>query len=124
MQSDFAQKYWDLANAIVAFSVLQMLTFLYSLANKNFRAQIAKAFWPVLVAIAGSAILYIVGVIACYQAESELRGLASATQTAAANGVSNHTMWARVGIVAFYSLSGSVLLCVAKRSGWGLKRPS
>jgi hypothetical protein len=106
MQSDFAQKYWDLANAIVAFSVLQMLTFLYSLANKNFRAQIAKAFWPVLVAIA------------------ELRGLASATQTAAANGVSNHTMWARVGIVAFYSLSGSVLLCVAKRSGWGLKRPS
>ena len=123
MLSDFAQKYWDLANAIVAFSVLQMLTFLYSLANKNFRAQIAKAFWPVLVAIAGSAVLYIVGVIACYWAESKLRHVATAVEKDTASSVSIHTMWVRLGIVAFYSLSGMALLCWAKRRGWGIKKP-
>jgi hypothetical protein len=122
MQSDFALKYWDLANAIVAFSVLQMLTFLYSLANKNFRTQIAKAFWPVLVAIAGSAVLYVVGVIACYWAESDLRSVGTAAEKATEGFVSNHTMWARIGIVAFYSVSGMVLLCVAKRRGWGLQK--
>jgi phosphoglycerol transferase MdoB-like AlkP superfamily enzyme len=115
---DLAQKYWELANAIVAFSVLQMLTFLYSFANKSFRAQIAKAFWAVIVAIAASSVLYILGVVACYYAEIELGNGAIATS------VLNRTMWARIGIIGFYTISGMGLLGFAKRRGWGLKKPS
>src|SRR5580698_2713180 len=40
MNSDLAQKYWEPGNAIVAFSVLQVLAFLYALAGKEFKSQI------------------------------------------------------------------------------------
>jgi hypothetical protein len=76
-----------------------MLTFLYSLANRNFRAQIAKAFWPVIVAIAGSSVLYILGVVACYYAETELRGATIAIGKDAGRSAPFQTMWARVGII-------------------------
>jgi hypothetical protein len=48
LQADLAQKYWDVANAIVAFSVLQMLAFLYSLGKNDFRQQVASVLGPVI----------------------------------------------------------------------------
>jgi hypothetical protein len=69
---DLAQKYWDVANAIVAFSVLQMLAFLYALGNHEFRGQVAKAYGFVISATAISSVLYVVGVVGCYFAERKL----------------------------------------------------
>jgi len=42
MNNELAQKYWELGNAIVAFSVLQILAFLYALAGKEFRRQVEE----------------------------------------------------------------------------------
>jgi hypothetical protein len=42
LNCELAQKYWELGNAIVAFSVLQMLAFLYALAGKEFRRQVEE----------------------------------------------------------------------------------
>lgn len=41
MPTDLAGKFWDLSNAIVAFSVLQMIAFLYALARQDFRDAVA-----------------------------------------------------------------------------------
>jgi cytochrome c biogenesis protein CcdA len=112
MQSEIAQKYWELGNAIVAFSVLQMLAFLYSLAKQGFRDQVATRFWLVLVAIAFSAILYMVGVVVCYSAEMTLRGRLAESDPA--NKVLQHTMWARLGIIGLYSLLGIGVLWFGK----------
>jgi uncharacterized membrane protein len=112
MQSDLAQKYWELGNAIVAFSVLQMLAFLYSLAKQDFRDEILKAYWPVVAATAVSAILYMIGVVVCYSAEMRLRD--ELVKSDPAYKVLKHTMWARLGIIGLYSLFGIGVLWIGK----------
>ncbi len=112
MPSELAQKYWELGNAIVAFSVLQMLAFLYALATLSFRDQIRARLGTVIGAIAISAILYGVGVMACYSAEMRLRdGLVKSDP---AYKVLKHTMWARLGIIGLYSLFGIGVLWSGK----------
>ena len=76
MPTDLAGKFWDLSNAIVAFSVLQMIAFLYALARQDFRDAVANMYQPVRRAIAASCLLYSGGVIACCFAE--IRSLPSA----------------------------------------------
>jgi hypothetical protein len=76
MPTDLAGKFWDLSNAIVAFSVLQMIAFLYALARQDFRDAVANMYQPVRRAIATSCLLYSGGVIACCFAE--IRSLPSA----------------------------------------------
>ena len=121
MQPELALKYWEAGNAIVAFSVLQMLAFLYALAKQDFREQIAKAFWPVVAAIVVSAILYAMGVEACYRAEMALRSGTVATDPIYI--VLRDTRNVRVGIIGFYSLCGTVLLLICKWFDWGHKKP-
>lgn len=114
MKSDLAQKYWDLANAIVAFSVLQMLAFLYSLAKPEFRVEVAKVFCPVIAAIAVSSALYIVGVVSCYFAERKLRrGLVGQDVGA----LLLYTLFARIAIIGVYAVLGIVTLCVTQQRG-------
>ena len=55
---DLAKRYWDVANAIVGFSVVQMLAFLYPLAHKEFRQHVVRAFWFVIAGIVASWGLY------------------------------------------------------------------
>jgi cellobiose-specific phosphotransferase system component IIC len=109
VQADLAQKYWDVANAIVAFSVLQMVAFLYSLANTSFTVQIVKAFGAVIGAIVFSAILYMAGVVACYRAEMTLRDVIGSD----VKRILKHTMWARLGIIGLYSVCGIAVLLIA-----------
>lgn len=115
MRSDLAQKYWDVANAIVAFSVLQMLAFLYALANPDFRTQVAKVYILVIAAIAASSVLYVVGVVSCYFAERQLRGTDIAPDAPL---ILLCTLWVRVAIVGLYSLFGIAILFVAKCHHW------
>ncbi len=121
MQSDLAQKYWEVGNAIVAFSVLQMLAFLYSLGTRAFREQIAKVFWLVVGAIAVSAIAYMVGVEFCFRAEMTLRQEMALTDSAAT--VLRLTRWARLGIIGIYSLFGIGVLLFGKRHAAGHENP-
>src|SRR5258708_38092176 len=69
---DLAQKYWEVADAIVAFSVLQMIAFLYALAQKEIRLGIGKMFALVQMLILLSAVLCSAGVGCCYIAQDEL----------------------------------------------------
>ena len=103
---DLAQKYWDVANAIVAFSVLQMLAFLYSLGKADFRKQVASALGLVKDAIALSSLLYIAGIVGCYWAERKLRGAIDPRVSA----ILLYTMWIRVAIILIYIGAGIVVL--------------
>lgn len=107
MKSDLALKYWDLANAVVAFSVLQMLAFLYSLASEGFREQVAKVYCLVIVAIAVSSFLSMVGVVGCYFAERKLRG-----EEPTISRLLLYTFLARVAIIGSFSLFGIAILVV------------
>ena len=119
--SELADKYWEVGNAIVAFSVLQMLAFLYSLAKQDFREQIAKVFWWVVGAILASAIAYMAGVEVCYRAEMTLRTELTSTDSAAI--VLGLTRWARLAIIGIYSLFGIGVLLFGKRHAWRLAKP-
>jgi hypothetical protein len=111
MDCNLAQKYWELGNAIVAFSVLQMLAFLYSLANKEFRAHVVRWYRFVRWAILVSSIVYIAGVICCYEAEISLRG----ARTVPTPWVLSATLYARAMIIAAYSALGAGVLIVGRR---------
>jgi len=74
INTDLAQKYWKLENAIVAFSVLQMLAFLYALAGKEFRRQVEEHYRFVQIGIFAGSVTYLIGVICCYYIELDLRG--------------------------------------------------
>lgn len=106
MQAELAQKYWDVANAIVAFSVLQMLAFLYSLGKPDFRKQVASVLGLVKTAIAISSLLYIAGIAACYWAERTLRGAIDPGVGA----ILLYTMWMRIGIILIYTGAGLAVL--------------
>lgn len=58
MEAELARKYWELANAIVAFSVLQMLAFLYALAGKEFRQQVEQHYRWVQAALLVGSLVY------------------------------------------------------------------
>ena len=104
-----------MANAIVAFSVLQMIAFLYALAQKEVRQGIGKLFALVQILILLSAVLYSAGVVFCYVAQRELlRGEAGADVGA----ILWHTLLARVGVIALYSYFGSAILRFGRRNGW------
>jgi hypothetical protein len=106
LQAELAQKYWDVANAIVAFSVLQMLAFLYSLGKPDFRKQVASVLGLVKTAIAISSLLYIAGIAACYWAERTLRGAIDPGVGA----ILLYTMWMRIGIILIYTGAGLAVL--------------
>lgn len=112
---DLAKRYWDVANAIVAFSVLQMLSLLYALANKEFRGHVARAYPYVIAAIAVSFVLYSAGVVGCYAAE---RRLLKEEVVPYVHTLLPWTMLARVGIIGLYSGFGIAVLVVGKCSGW------
>jgi hypothetical protein len=116
LDSNLAQKYWDTANAIVAFSVLQMLAFLYALANKDFRAQVERAFCLVIAAIVVSSLLYTVGVVGCYFAERNLRSMEIGPNVGRLILI---TLFARILIIAVYTVFGIATLLVFKGRGSG-----
>jgi Na+-translocating ferredoxin:NAD+ oxidoreductase RnfA subunit len=74
VDGELSGKYWELGNAIVAFSVLQMLAFLFSLPKKEFRTHVVRWFWSVVGLIMLSSIAYLVAVGVCFQFEIILRG--------------------------------------------------
>ena len=113
LQVDLAQKYWDVANAIVAFSVLQMLAFLYGLGTADFRKQIISIFCLVTGAIAVSSLLYIAGVISCYWAERKLRGTIDSNLSS----ILRYTMWIRIAIIAFYAYAGIAAINFVRAHG-------
>jgi len=115
LKSGLAQQYWDLANAIVAFSVLQMLAFLYSLANKDFRGHVAEIYSYVILAIATSWVLYTAGVVGCYFAA---RQLLRAEITAEVYALLLYTFLVRIAIIGLCTLFGIVTLVVARHHGW------
>jgi hypothetical protein len=110
MPPDLAQHYWDVANAIVGFSVLQMLAFLYALAKREFRSQVVGVYRLVAAAIAVSSLLYIAGVVSCYCAEMKLRGEIGGD----AGRLLLYTLFVRVGIIGLYSLFGISMLLAIK----------
>ena len=114
MKSDLALKYWDAANAIVAFSVLQMLVFLYSLSNKEFREHVEKVYCLVIVAIVVSWALYTIGVVSCYWAERKLRD----GENLQFDKALQYTLFARIVIILLYSILGVATLLFGHRHGW------
>jgi hypothetical protein len=112
---DLAQKYWDMANAIVAFSVLQMIAFLYALAQKEIRQGIGKMFTLVQILILLSAVLYSSGVVGCYIAQGELLRGESGQDVSA---FLRYTLLARVIIIALYSFFGIAIVRFGRRNGW------
>jgi hypothetical protein len=113
LQADLAQKYWDVANAIVAFSVLQMLAFLYSLGKDDFRKQVASVLGLVKTAIVISSLLYIAGIFACYWAESTLRGAIDPSVSS----ILLCTMWIRIAIILIYTAAGIAVLSLGRAPG-------
>jgi hypothetical protein len=112
---DLAHKYWDMANAIVAFSVLQMIAFLYALAQKEIRQGIGRMFTLVQVLILLSAVLYSAGVVGCYIAECELLRAGGVTDVSV---LLRYTLVARVGVITLYSFFGVAILRFGRRNGW------
>ena len=112
---DLAKRYWDVANAIVGFSVVQMLAFLYPLAHKEFRQHVVRAFWFVIAGIVASWGLYTWGVEGCHSAETTLLG---GGITPEVSSLLQRTMHARVAIIAIYSLLGIVVLLIGKYKRW------
>jgi hypothetical protein len=115
MNTDLAQKYWELGNAIVAFSVLQMLAFLYALAGKEFRRQVEEHYRFVQIGIFVGSLVYIAGVIGCYHVELGLRG----------SGIDRHlygvlweTFWARIAIILLYAALAVGTMFAGRRYGW------
>jgi hypothetical protein len=113
LQADLAQKYWDVANAIVAFSVLQMLAFLYSLGKPEFRKQVSSVLGLVKRAIAISSLLYIAGIALCYWAESTLRGSIDTHVSS----ILLCTMWIRIAIILIYTAAGIAVLNLGRAHG-------
>jgi hypothetical protein len=115
MNSDLAQKYWDLGNAIVAFSVLQMLAFLYALAGKEFRRHVGQHYRFVQIGIFAGSVTYIIGVIRCYYIELDLRGRAIDPNV---HGVLWETFWARIVIILLYAALAVGTMIAGRRYGW------
>ncbi|HEY1422698.1 MAG TPA: hypothetical protein VGF20_04540 [Candidatus Acidoferrum sp.] len=111
MDGELSGKYWELGNAIVAFSVLQMLAFLYSLPKKEFQTHVVRWFWGVVGLIILSSIAYIVAVRACFQFEIALRGEVKEP----AYHVLLETVYARAIIIASYAALGVGTLIVGRR---------
>ena len=114
---DLANKYWDMANAIVAFSVLQMIAFLYALAQKEIRQGIGKMFTLIQILILLSAVLYSAGVVCCYIAEGELLR-AEGGAGVSVSALLRCTLVARVGVIMLYSFFGVAILRFGRRNGW------
>jgi hypothetical protein len=110
---DLAQKYWDVANAIVAFSVLQMLAFLYSLGTDTFRQQVASVLGLVVTAIAISSLLYIAGIVGCYWAERKLGGAIDPRVST----ILLCTMCTRIAIILIYTGAGIAVLNLGRAHG-------
>lgn len=115
MSCELAQKYWELANAIVAFSVLQMLAFLYALAGKEFRRQVEEHYRLVQIAILVGSMAYIAGVIGCYHIELGLRGSAIDQNV---QRVLWETFWARIVIIVLYAALALGTMFAGRRYGW------
>src|SRR5580704_8591278 len=115
MNSDLAQKYWELGNAIVAFSVLQMLAFLYALAGKEFRRQVEERYRFVQIGILGGSVAYIAGVFGCYKMELDLRGSAIDPNV---HGVLWETFLARIMIILLYAGLAVGTMFAGRRYGW------
>jgi hypothetical protein len=115
MNCDLAQKYWELGNAIVAFSVVQMLAFLYALASKEFRRQVEDHYRFVQMGILGGSMAYIVGVTGCYYLELGLRESPISQNIAKAL---SETFCARVIIIVLYSALALGTMFAGRRYGW------
>ena len=102
-QAEYGVKYWELANAIVAFSVLQMIVFLYALGGREFREQVIGVRLWVEIAILASGLLYVAGVLCCYWAE---RRLSVGDDTLDGRRVLQLTLWARIAIIGLYCVGG------------------
>jgi hypothetical protein len=118
MNNDLAQKYWELGNAIVAFSVLQMLAFLYALAGKEFRRQVEEHFGFVQIGILAGSVAYIIGVSWCYHIELNLRGSGIDQNL---HGVLWDTLWARIVIIVIYAGLALGTMFAGRRYGWNRK---
>jgi hypothetical protein len=118
MNCELAQKYWELGNAIVAFSVLQMLAFLYALAGKEFRRQIEDHYRFVQIGVLVGSVAYIVGVIGCYHMELDLRGSAIDPNVHA---VLWETFWARIVVILLYAGLALGTMFAGRRYGWNRK---
>lgn len=114
MNSDLAQKYWELGNAIVAFSVLQN-AFLYALVGKEFRRQVEEHYRFVQIGIFAGSLTYIIGVIGCYYVELDLRGRAIDQNV---HGVLWETFWARIVIIVLYTRLAVGTMFAGRRYGW------
>src|ERR1700739_2016533 len=118
MNGDFAQKYWELGNAIVAFSVLQMLAFLYALAGKEFRRQVEEHYRFVQIGILAGSATYIIGVFCCYHIEINLRGSGIDQNL---HGVLWETLGARIVIIILYAGLAVGTMFAGRRYGWNRK---
>jgi hypothetical protein len=115
MNSELAQKYWELGNGIVAFSILQMLAFLYALAGKEFRRQVEEHHRFVQIGIFVGSFAYIAGVIGCYHIELGLRGSEIDQRL---HGVLWETLWARIVIIVLYAALAVGTMFAGRRYGW------
>jgi hypothetical protein len=115
LTADLAKRYWDVANAIVGFSVVQMLAFLYPLAHKEFRTHVVRAYWGVIAGVVVSWGMYTSAVLSCHSAEIRLLGAGIPPD---AFELFRYTMYARVAIITIYSLLGITVLLVGKFKRW------
>jgi hypothetical protein len=104
---ELARKYWDVANAIVAFAVVQMVAFLYGLAQMPFRQEVVKRLPLVIVSTAVSGLLYAAGVWLCYLAE---RRLLASDAPEDVRQLLRYTSLARIAIITLYCLFGIGIL--------------
>jgi|SRR5271165_4384238 len=117
MPNDLAGKFWDLSNAIVAFSVVQILAFLYALQHQEFREGVANMYPLVLRAIVISCFFYGAGVIACYLAER--RSLPSGIEEV--HHLRRLTCIVRVAVILLYSSFALYILHYGHSHNWSQK---
>ena len=68
-----ANRFWDIANYIVGFAVLQGVLFTIALPTSDLRAEVlGKKLWPLLLT-AVSAVVYVIFVELCFWSERDLR---------------------------------------------------
>jgi hypothetical protein len=74
IDKDVAGRFWDLANYITGFAVLQGVTFVIAVPASTLRGQLVHSKWLALTITLVSAGCYVWGVLSCGASERELRG--------------------------------------------------
>lgn len=112
---DYIERYWNLGNMIAAFTVAQMLGFLYALGEKETILNgVRKQRTLVVFCTIASSLIYGVLVLLCYLGETialeELSDSTSLTKT------SKYAMWGRVLIIGLTTIGGLIILFLEWKS--------